>query len=122
MTIKEHIEFWRRNAIRDLTVAESLIESQNYDYALFIAHLSIEKLLKAVWIQTTQSETPPFTHNLIMLAEKCNLILDEKFSVLIRRINNYHIEARYPDIRHSFYEICTEDFSKKRFSEIKEFH
>jgi HEPN domain-containing protein len=122
MTLQDHIEFWKKTSVHDLQVAESLFLSKNYDYCLFIAHLSIEKLLKAHWIKNKQIETPPFTHNLITLVEKYDLVLDTKFSELLRKINNYHIEARYPDFKLSFYEICTEEFTKNRFTEMKEFH
>jgi len=54
-----------------------LSQKGNNTWALFIRHLVLEKLIKA-WYIKVNSKTPPFIHDLVRLAEKNNLTLDEE--------------------------------------------
>ncbi|MBU2444303.1 MAG: HEPN domain-containing protein [Bacteroidetes bacterium] len=40
MTREEHINYWLESAEHDLETSESLLNSEKYDWSLFIAHLS----------------------------------------------------------------------------------
>ena len=47
-------------------------ETEQYTWALFIGHLTIEKLLKAIYAKVNQENPyPPKIHNLNILAERC---------------------------------------------------
>lgn len=48
MTKQEHIEHWKSGSIQDLETAKKMVDSGFYDWALFIGHLSLEKILKAL--------------------------------------------------------------------------
>ncbi len=37
-------------------------------------------------------------------------------------VNDFNIEARYPDSKFSFYQTCTGEFAEKQFSMIKEMY
>ena len=41
--------YWITEAEEALTVADHLLEKGDYSYALFFGHLSVEKLLKAIY-------------------------------------------------------------------------
>ena len=45
------IEYWVDSAVHDLDVAETLFKSGKYDWCLFIAHLVLEKMLKALYVK-----------------------------------------------------------------------
>ncbi|MBM2814035.1 MAG: DNA-binding protein [Ignavibacteria bacterium] len=45
MIKQEHIEYWLNTSNDDFEVFNVLYENKNYLHALFIAHLSIEKLI-----------------------------------------------------------------------------
>lgn len=77
MTKEEHIKFWLGGAGHDLEAAESLFESQKYDWCLFLAHLVLEKTLKAYFVFQNDS-VPPKTHNLVKLAEQSCIQLTEE--------------------------------------------
>ncbi len=47
MTKQEHIAYWLKSAEHDLEAANSIFASGRYDWCLFVAHLVIEKVLKA---------------------------------------------------------------------------
>ncbi|MDZ7363067.1 MAG: HEPN domain-containing protein [candidate division KSB1 bacterium] len=77
MTKEEHIAYWLKTAEHDLEAAESLFESKRYDWCLFIAHLVIEKVLKAFWVRDS-AEDVPWIHNLSKLAKETKLNLSEE--------------------------------------------
>jgi HEPN domain-containing protein len=73
MEKEDFVKYWVKSSEHDLNVAESLFSSEHFDYCLFIAHLSLEKLLKAFWVIANPENIPPKTHNLIYLAKQTNL-------------------------------------------------
>lgn len=42
MTKKEHITYWCKSAQHGLESAESMFESERYDWCLFVGHLALE--------------------------------------------------------------------------------
>jgi len=55
----------------------NLYKFGHYHWALFIGHLVIEKLLKAIYVKKLK-QTPVFTHDLLRIAEKIGIELTEK--------------------------------------------
>lgn len=49
MTKQDKIQYWIAVAENDWRVSEHLYEKKDYPYALFFGHLTIEKLLKALY-------------------------------------------------------------------------
>ena len=45
------IDYWINSASHDLNVSETLFENGKYDWCLFIAHLVLEKMLKAFYVK-----------------------------------------------------------------------
>ena len=69
MDHKKVAAYWRQTAKKDREVMDSLFRSKHYTHALFFGHLVLEKLLKAVVVERTKSQSP-YTHDLVRLAEK----------------------------------------------------
>lgn len=67
--------YWMGLARYDLRAAKAMLQSGHRLYVGFLCHLAIEKTLKGYWAQVKKS-TPPFTHDLSLLAEKTGM-LDE---------------------------------------------
>lgn len=65
MEKQDFIEYWVKSSEHDLKVSESLFITRHFDYCLFLAHLSLEKLLKACWVKNNIENNPPKTHNLV---------------------------------------------------------
>jgi HEPN domain len=78
----------------------------------------IEKLLKAYYIQET-NDFPPFIHNLLRLAEGCNLNLTNEQKADLAGITAFNINTRYDDYKMSFKEKCTPEFTERWIEEIK---
>ena len=100
--------------------AENLFRTKDYDWSLFIGHLVIEKLLKAYYIKK-HNANPPFIHNLLRLAELCEIQLDEKTTDFLSVVTAFNINARYDDYKQSFRKICTKGFAEIWINNIKEY-
>lgn len=120
MKVEEHYKYWIENAEHDLTVATSLFESKKFDWCLFLAHLVLEKALKALYVKKDISLIPPKIHNLNRLAELIDIKLSDNQILLYDRVNDFNIEVRYPQYKNEFYKTCTEDFAKEYLGKIKQ--
>jgi HEPN domain-containing protein len=120
MKIEEHIKYWAESADHDLDSAESLFVAGKYDWSLFIGHLVLEKILKALYVQDNQNQLPPKTHNLVKLAENTNIVLSADQKFFLDEVNDFNLEVRYPEYRREFYKKCTNDFAEPYFVRIKE--
>lgn len=119
MNKKSKIDYWITSSENDWRAAGHLFEKGDYAYALFFGHLTLEKLLKAVFV-AVKEETPPMTHRLVYLAEKSKLALSEKQTELLEIVTDFNLEARYPDEKFSFYKKCTKEFTIKYLKQIEE--
>lgn len=119
MDIQKIKEYWIEEANESLRVTQHLFEKKDYSYSLFFAHLTIEKLLKAIYVNK-KKEHAPYMHNLQRLAELSDIQLtNDKRDALIK-ITTYNLESRYPDEKRSFRKKCTEEFTKKEIEEVEE--
>jgi len=119
MTKEEKVAYWITTANQDWSVAGHLFEKQDYPYALFLGHLTVEKLLKAIFVNR-HNEMPPFTHRLPYLAEKSALVLSPEQLELLEIITDFNLEARYPDEKFSFHRKCTWEFTENYLRRIEE--
>lgn len=120
MTKNEHIIYWLRGAEEDLSAAESLFLAEKYNWSLFIAHLVVEKMLKALFVLKNDNAIPPKTHNLVKLAEKSFLELSEETRIFLDEVNSFNLEARYPDYKNEFHKKCDRKFAETYLNKIKE--
>ena len=114
------VEYWLKSAEDDWIVVNHLFEKGDYPYSLFFGHLTIEKILKAIYVNKL-GEIPPFTYRLVYLAEKVSLNLTDEQVGLLETITRFNMEARYPDDKFLFKKRCTKDFAEKYLIKIKEF-
>ena len=91
------IKYWISVSDYDFETAKAMLEARRYLYVGFMAHQSIEKILKAYYVKMIQ-ETPPYSHNLLLLAERATLKndLSEEDIEFLSLLNPLNIEARYP--------------------------
>jgi HEPN domain-containing protein len=95
MDVLKQAAFWKAGAEEDLEVARELIANRRIRHALFFAHLSLEKILKAHVCRRTQ-DLAPRIHNLVRLAEAAALQLPPERLNVLAEMNAFHIEGRYP--------------------------
>jgi HEPN domain-containing protein len=90
-------QHWQSVSVEDMEVAEELLQKGRARYGLFFGHLAMEKALKRLIVRD-KHEMPPKIHNLLWLAEKAGIVLDQKQQKLLSGINKFQIEGRYPDM------------------------
>lgn len=97
METDKQITYWMEMSEYDLATAQAMMNSSRFLYVGFMCHQTIEKALKAYFV-SVKGMTPPFTHNLSILAQKSELyelLSDEQLDVL-DYLEPLNIEARYP--------------------------
>ena len=119
MTKEEVIQFWLESSDKDFQTMDHLYLSGDYMWSLFIGHLVIEKLLKAYYIRT-KDENYPMIHNLLRIAEKSGLDLNEEQQIFFSTVTGFNINARYDDYKQSFYQKCTREFTAIWIEKIKD--
>ncbi len=72
----EVIKYWLKASKEDFDTADILCKNKKYHHALFFCHLSIEKMLKAIIVRSTEA-APPLIHDLVRLAERAGLDLSD---------------------------------------------
>jgi HEPN domain-containing protein len=112
------IDHWIEGANKDYKTMMDLYNTQNFNWSLFIGHLVIEKLLKALYIKKTES-FPPLIHDLRRICEKAGIELSEEKIIYLDTITRFNINARYDDYKQSFYNLCTENFTVDWINNIK---
>ena len=90
------------------------------NWALFIGHLCIEKLLKAYYIKVLHSHSMNL-HNLARIAELSNIELTVEQKSDFSMITTFNISARYDDYKQNFYRKCTPEFTKFWIEKIKNY-
>ena len=81
--------------------------------------MCLEKLLKGLVVAATE-KTPPPIHDLLRLAKRAEISLDEDRRAQFDKFNSFNLDTRYPDYKLSFYKKCTPEFTEENFSEIEE--
>ncbi len=102
---------WYKQALHDLEIAEKNISIEGYDVAAFLAHQSVEKLLKSIF--AAEGKKIPKTHYIDELARE--LKLDEEIINDILDLTVDYTFARYPDVgEHIPYEEYDEEIATEK--------
>jgi len=86
-----------------------MLDSGRYIYTVFMCHLAIEKMAKAVIVELTGKE-PPRSHDLQYLLGLTGLKLDSAQQEFIAELSNLSVATRYP----IDFERALSDFSRER--------
>ena len=105
----KQIAYWKSLADDDIEVAEILINNMKYKQGLFFCHLTVEKILKALFVKSNK-EIPPKTDDLPYLFKKSNIELVLEQIEFLQILMIYQLEGRYPDYKPN---IPSEDFVKE---------
>ncbi len=122
MTIQEHIKHWLESSEHDLDTSQTLFKAGKYDWALFLGHLVLEKTIKAIYVQNNENKIPPKLHNLVRLTEISSIEVENEKKIILDKINDFNIEARYPEYKNEFYKTCSKEFAEEKMNQINELH
>lgn len=117
--IKKLIHYWKDGSDKDFKSAQNIAtKTKEYVSSLFLIHLSLEKCLKACYVSKFQTDAP-FTHNLLHLAAKIDLQIEE--IDLLTEINDFNLRCRYPDEKFLIYKSATKAKVNKMLKNTEEF-
>jgi HEPN domain-containing protein len=90
------IQSWREEAVEAWIIAQKNLHMNFRSVFLVYAHLSLEKALKAQWIEE-RNEPPPRTHNLFFLVSDLTIkhSCTEEDIFFLQTMTPYAVEARY---------------------------
>lgn len=115
------MEYWLKSEENDYEAMQVMFSSKKNTWTLFLGHLVIEKLLKGLYAKSHPEN--PYTiksHNLLALAEKCDLELTDEQVQKLQIITQFNISARYDDYKESFYQKCTDEYTVEQVKNIEE--
>lgn len=115
--VNDLIKYWQKTAEHDRETMMSLFKSKRYSDSLFYGHLALGKILKALVIKETKDHAKPI-HNLVVLSQDANFILDKFDLEFLAEMNKFNIRARYPDYKLSFYKLCTLRYTEPRIKRV----
>ena len=95
---KDIVSQWVGRSDYDVDAARAMLKSGHLLYVAFLCEQATEKILKAAWCHL-RGDSPPYTHNLAVLAESLKLALSERQTALIERLSRYYIVGRYPTFK-----------------------
>lgn len=120
--LKKIVQYWKTGSDLDFDSAKAIAEKAKKNVqACFFLHLSIEKILKAYIVFTTDDHAP-YIHNLPVLAKKANLVLNEDQRELLVIVNDFNMRCRYPDDKYSIYKKVTAAVTRKLLKRVGEFN
>lgn len=119
INIDNVIQHWKTTSDEDFITMLDLFKSKTFHWALFMGHISVEKLLKAYYVKINKKHSPPI-HNLYRIAELSKLDLSEEYADWLDVITSFNINARYDDFKREFYKQCTKQYTEIWIEKIKE--
>ena len=118
LDIDKIVKHWIETSDEDFTTMLNLFESKSYGWALFLGHISVEKLLKGYFVVKKEKHAP-FTHNLYRLAELSELEISEEQADWLDKITSFNLNARYDDYKREFNNLCTIEFTENWIEKIR---
>lgn len=117
--MSKNYKYWESEAEKDLKSAMNILNSGEFHWSLFIGHLALEKLLKSLYTKR-QDDTPPFIHNLVRLADLCEIDLNNEQRLALLEINTFNLNARYDEYKNEFYHRANKEYAEKWIKIIEE--
>ena len=108
--IAKIITYWKNSSEQNYRTMQNLLESKDYNWALFLGHLVLEKLLKALFVKKHQKHSI-FTHDLLRLSKKIGLQTSKDQEEWLDEISTFNINARYDNYKQDFQRLCNEEFT-----------
>jgi len=112
------VQHWRNSSEQNYATMQNLLLTKEYSWALFMGHLVIEKLIKALYVRKLKQH-PVFKHDLLLLISKTDIELPSNYDEWLDKVTTFNINARYDDYKQSFYNLCTPDFSNEWIDKIE---
>ncbi len=118
--LKKTTSNWLAGSGYDIKSAQHMFNTGRHLYVIFLCHLAIEKLLKAVFAQTHEKH-PPYTHDLYKLIGLIALDIPPEHQPIIAKLNELSIATRYPEDLRAMVKEFPKRVTKKYLEQSKAF-
>ena len=120
MTKHDHVLYWKETAESNWQAAQGLFLTGQYLECLFFAHLVIEKLSKAHWVQDNADDYPPRTHNVLKLWAATALQPSPAQELTATELNTFQMEGRYQDYQRIASQRATQTFTRSLLDDTEQ--
>ena len=110
--VEKVYRYWLSSSDNDYEVLLNLFQTCHYNWALFLGHIVLEKLFKAYCVKKTGVHAP-FSHDLRLLAKKCDMGFPDDMALQLDVITSFNINTRYDSFKEDFQKRCTHEFSNE---------
>ncbi|MCF0061656.1 HEPN domain-containing protein [Dyadobacter chenwenxiniae] len=118
LDIEKIYKHWIQMSDKDFETMRHLFQSKDFHWALFVGHIVIEKLLKALVVKKLSNHAP-FTHDLTRLAKLTELNFSREHLDWMDTITTFNMNTRYDSYKQLFYQKCTEEYTSEWFEKIQ---
>jgi HEPN domain-containing protein len=122
LDIEKVVSYWIDSSEKDFKTMSNLMESDDYNWAMFLGHLVIEKLLKALYVKRNRKHAV-YGHDLLRLTSNLDLKIDSIKEEWLDKITTFNLNTRYDSYKQDFYKLCTKEFAtewKFKIEELRE--
>lgn len=121
MEVARQVAYWKDGSEEDWeTVLRMHERGTDFHWTLFIAHLSVEKAMKALVARVTET-VPPKTHNLLRLAELSGLTLTQPQIDLCDMLFRFCLVSRYPEDQSAFKKSINQEYVDRYVEQARVF-
>jgi HEPN domain-containing protein len=116
--IEKVYQYWLSSSDSDYEVLLNLFQLRNYNWALFLGHIVLEKLIKAYFVKKFGVHAP-YLHDLRLLAKKSEIEFPDDMTMQLDVITSFNINTRYDSLKEDFRKRCTPEFANEWINKIK---
>jgi HEPN domain-containing protein len=117
--IEKTINYWKDGAQYDMDTAFDIFKTGRYPYVLFMAHMALEKMIKALYVKRIGKHAPR-THSLTLLARKLRGEIPRDILEELASYAGFHVQTRYPDYLFEYYDHCNEQYTREALNQMQE--
>ena len=111
-------EEWFFQSDYDLETAYHMLQSKRNVYCIFMCHLSLEKVLKGLFIKRL-NEFPPKLHDLIYFVDRISLSLEDTHLIFLMWLNRMGIITRYPEDLRNMIKLFSQEETSNVYEQTK---
>lgn len=112
------VKRWYEGALREREAAREIAQGNQYRWSLFLFHLALEKLLKAILYDRKEKIIP--THDLRRLVELAEIEVSPQYIGWLDEVTRFNMEARYEEEKFAFHKKATREYTKKWLGKCEE--
>jgi HEPN domain-containing protein len=113
------VKNWVATSNYDLQTAAAMYKAGRYLYVVFMCHLAIEKMLKALLAHKYPENVLPKIHSLINLSQRGEIALPENLKDFFQRLDNVSVVTRYPEDLRTLSKEFNQDTAKRILADTK---